>query len=131
MKDEDQGKGNNDHVHISEDEGSYSDHNDNANDLNDNQQHDYDSLGDWTNKPEVDKSDDDSDHDPNDIGQPEDAVTISRRSHIMNTQSRLGNIVHGQPSVKNDTLFWKIVFANPTHIFLILSSRKPPDFHLI
>ena len=48
------------------------------------------------NEPEVDKSDDDSDHDLNDIDQPEEVVTISRRSHNMSTcGSRLGNIVCG------------------------------------
>ena len=100
---QDQGEDNNKHSQTSEDERLYPDDNDNDNDLNDNQQNDYNSPGDWANEPELDNSDDDSEHDPNDIGQPEDAVTISRRSHTMNTQNRLGNVVRGLLSVNNDT----------------------------
>ena len=70
--------------------------------MNDNPQNDYGSPGDWGNELEVDNSDDDSKHDPNDIGEPVDAVTLSR-SHNMSTQSRLGNMVCDLPSVKNDT----------------------------
>ena len=38
-----------------------------------------------TNEPEVDNSDDDIEHNPNDIYQPEDPVSLSRRSHKMST----------------------------------------------
>ena len=78
---EDQGKGNNNHAQISEDEGLHVNHDDNNNDLNDNQQHDYDSPGDWGYEHDVDKYEDDNDRDPNDIGQTKETVTISRRSH--------------------------------------------------
>ena len=39
------------------------------------------------------------------------------------------NIIHG--NMLSSSLFWNIVFANPTHVFLILSSRKSTNFPLI
>ena len=56
-----------------------------------------------TNEPEVDNSDDDIEHNPNDIYQPEDPVSLSRRSHKMSTWSRLGNVITSLPNVRNDT----------------------------
>ena len=101
-----QGEDNNNHVQISEDKESYVDPDNNDNDLNDNQQHGYDSTSDSKNKHDAYESKDDNDRDPNDIAQDEEATTISRRNHNMSTQgNRLGNMVCGRPSANNDSGF--------------------------
>ena len=80
----------------------YVDLDDNNYDSNDNYQHCYDFTSDSGNEHNVDESDDDNDRDPNDIGQNEEAATISRRNHNMNTRgNRRGNMVHGLPSANN------------------------------
>ena len=53
--------------------------------MNDNNQHGYDSTSNIINEHNVDESDNDNDHDPNDIGQDEEAATIRRRNHNMST----------------------------------------------
>ena len=99
-----QGENNNNHVEVSENKASCNDPNINDDDLDDNQQHNYDSTGDWNNEPNVDKSKDDNDRDPNDIYQGVENVTMRRRNHNMNTQgNNRGNIAPGLPSANNGT----------------------------
>ena len=97
-----QGKDNNNHVEIPENEEAYVDPDNNGNDSNNNQQHSYDYTNDLGNEYDVDEFENDNDRDPNDIGQDEEAATISRRNHNMNTRgNRLGNMVCGLPSANN------------------------------
>ena len=56
------------------------------------------------NEYDVDKFDGDNDCDPSDIGQEEQAATISRRIHNMSTQgNRLGNMVRDLLSANNSS----------------------------
>ena len=79
------GENNNNHAEISEDEGLYVDPDDNDYDLNDIYQHGYYSTSNSGNEHNVDKSDNDNDRDPNDIGQNKEAATICRINHNMST----------------------------------------------
>ena len=80
-----QGGNINNHVEISDNEGSYNNPENNNNNSNDNQQYNYDSSGNSDNEPNVNNSEDDNDRDMNDIGHGENNVTIRRRHHNINT----------------------------------------------
>ena len=95
--------------------------------MEDNQQNNHDSAGDWDHDPEVEESEDDNDwwnndpnieesednniygpeddnnHDPNDIDQVEKDNTVRRRTHNMGTRRNRQSIVSGLPSTNNGT----------------------------
>ena len=83
-----QDRNNNNHTEILDNEGSYNDSDSNNYDSNDNNQHGFYSTSNTRNEHNIEKSDNDNDCDPNDIGQDVDAA-IRIRNYNMGAIGKL------------------------------------------